>query len=620
MWERWNEAMRSAGAALRRRWVALGRRGQIAAGAGASAVLIAGVTVGLVLALRDGSDHCDAPLCVEVLAPEGEEVPPMTPVRIRLAGEGLDREGAVRALQISNEPAGQTRFEGDVLTFRPEWPGFAKGVGYDVALLLPLEAVPQGADPVDVRYRFTTAGKLEVSSVFPQDGAAEIALDGAVMVQFNRSVASLTVIADQGPEAVVAFDPPVAGEGRWLNTSLYTFRPETGWAPSTAYTATVKSGLANKLGSQLEADHVFRFSTLSPAVAQIVPADNSLYVSPAPEITVTFNQPVDRASAEGAFRLAPAGGAGSAAGSFAWTDDQTLTFRPASRLALASRYVAVVAAGVKARNAAATTAAAAQSSFETVGVPRVVSTTPINGEPQAQRYGINVTFSNPMDEKSVEDAFQLFPEQDFPPYFSWDVSGLRVDIGVSFDASTPYRFTLSSTAKDRYGQVLTTPLDVSFVTQPREPGFHIFRSGMTGTFNAYLEPTIIATSWNVDQLDFELYRIDAGALIDFERGEQQLNPAEGAPIRSWSETITNPPLDAAVTTSTRLAAPGERLAQGVYLLRMSAPGFLSPSDAMPFVVSSANVTTKWTDDDLLVWAVDMQSGAPLRGVPFEVFN
>ena len=43
--------------------------------------------------------------------------------------------------------------------------------------------MPSKAEPVSLRYRFTTAGKLQVSSVFPTDGAKEIALDGAIMVQ-----------------------------------------------------------------------------------------------------------------------------------------------------------------------------------------------------------------------------------------------------------------------------------------------------------------------------------------------------------------------------------------------------------------------------------------------------
>ncbi len=41
---------------------------------------------------------------------------------------------------------------------------------------------------------------------------------------------------------------------------------------------------------------------------------------------------------------------------------------------------------------------------------------------------------------------------------------------------------------------------------------------------------------------------------------------------------------------------------------------------MPFVVSSVNVVTKWTQHDLLVWMVDVQSGASVAGMGFDVLN
>jgi len=326
-------------ASIRDRWTRLGRRRQVALGIVGALVMAAGISAAVVFGLGGGGQPaCDKPLCVEVIGPKGDAVQPMTPVRIRLAGD-LDRKAAVGALQISHQPEGLKRFEGDVLTFRPEWPGFARGVSYDVALALPASALPGGAEPVDLGFRFATEGKLLVSSVFPGDGTQEVALDAGIMVQFNRSVAPLTVIDERGPQGIIEFDPPVAGEGRWLNTSLYTFTPATsGWAPATRYTAVVKAGLANQLGAQLDEDYVFTFSTVSPKVLIFVPLDNSKFVGPAEVIQVGFNQPVDRASAEASFSLVPQGGSNPVAGSFEWLDDRTFVFHPAQPLALSTTF------------------------------------------------------------------------------------------------------------------------------------------------------------------------------------------------------------------------------------------------------------------------------------------
>ena len=225
-----SQIITSIGEALnapRRRWSRLGRRGRLAAAGGGVVVLGAVVVAGLVLVLTSdggGKSGCDRPLCVEVLGPRGDDVRPMTPVRIRLAVR-VDRDAAVHALQIDNAPAGRFDLQHDVLTFKPDWPGFALGTTYDVSFKLSDREVPHGADPVDLGFRFTTGGKLKVTSAFPQDGAQEVALDAAVMVQFSRSVAPLTVIDKRGPQGILDFDPPMQGEGRWLNTSLYTFTP-----------------------------------------------------------------------------------------------------------------------------------------------------------------------------------------------------------------------------------------------------------------------------------------------------------------------------------------------------------------------------------------------------------
>jgi hypothetical protein len=614
-------SMREALNALRRRWSRLGGRARLAVAAGGLAVLgaLIAVLVLVLTSLGGGKSGCDRPLCVEVLGPSGDEVRPMTPVRIRLAGR-VDRDVAVHGLQIANAPGGRFDLEHDMLTFKPEWPGFALGTTYDVSLKLSERDVPLGADPVDLGFRFTTEGKLKVASAFPQDGAQEVGLDAAVMVQFSRSVAPLTVVDKRGPQGILAFDPPMPGEGRWLNTSLYTFTPAgAGWSPSTTYRARVLAGLANQLGATLDQDYAFSFTTLRPKVLTLFPLDNTKFVAPEPEIKVGFNQPIDRASAEAAFSVVAETSRARVDGRFAWLDDRTFLFHPARPLVLATTFLATVRAGVTAPGVTARTTEDVGWRFTTIGVPRIESTDPTNGAQSAQRYGVTITFSNPMDHDSVEKHVAVEPKPDVDPYFNWDPGDLVLRLGFQMPPSAAFRVTLTTDAKDRYSQHLAEPLDLRFVTERQQPGFSLFRSSTSGTYDAYLDPVVGATSWNLSQLDFALYRLTREALIAVERGGQALDPPDIDLVRRWSEPIANPPLDRPVATTTRLAAPGEKLAEGIYAIRVTAPG--TPGfETMPFVVSSANVITKWTSRELLVWMVDMQTGAPLAGLPFEVLN
>ncbi|MDE3096257.1 MAG: Ig-like domain-containing protein [Chloroflexota bacterium] len=620
MAERMVARVRSALSHVAGRWRALSLWQQLAAGA-VAALIVAGAVAGVRFGLAGGGgSRCDKPLCVEVLGPGGDAVSPMAPVRIRLAGS-LDRQAALAALRISHEPAGRRRFIGDVLTFRPEWPGFARGVAYDVSLKLAPTQVPKGAAPVDLGFRFVTEGKLNVASAFPQDGAVEVGLDAAIMVQFSRSVAPLTVIAQRGPDGILAFDPPVAGQGRWLNTSLYTFTPAgAGWAPSSRYTVRVKAGLANQLGATLDADYVFSFSTLTPKVVAFFPPDNSKFVAPLPEIKVGYNQPVDRASASAAFSLVAREARAPVAGSIEWTDDRTYVFHPARPLALDTAFEATVRGGVKTPGGGAASAADVRWTFTTVGLPRVVNTVPANGSLAAERYGVTLRFNNPMNEKSVELHIAIDPKPANDPYMNWSPDDTALTIGLAMPPSSPYRVTLSTGAVDRYGAHLAAPLDLRFVTQKMQPSFSLFRSSTSGTFDAYLDPKVGVTAWNLDRVDFALYSIKREDLISIEsHGMTGPAPAGARLVRSWSEPIASAPLDKPVVVMTRLAPPAAKLPEGVYYLSVTAPGALG-GETMPLVVSSVNVVTKWTTHDLLVWMVDMRSGAAVAGMPFDVFG
>ena len=87
----------------------------------------------------------------------------------------------------------------------------------------------------DFTHAFTVGGGLEMSYVIPGDGDVEVPVEAQVLVQFSRSVAALTVLQEGDAPPVLEFDPPLAGKGEWLNTSLYRFTPGEGLAPGTRY-------------------------------------------------------------------------------------------------------------------------------------------------------------------------------------------------------------------------------------------------------------------------------------------------------------------------------------------------------------------------------------------------
>ena len=109
----------------------------------------------------------------------------------------------------------------------------------------------------------------------PRDGAEEIHgdwKDMLIAVQFDRPVVPLTGV-DETLDAAnpLRFEPVIEGEGEWLNTDTFRFRPSKNLRAGKRYTVTIAAGLRAIDGSQLEEDHRFSFSTRRPYVVQFGP-------------------------------------------------------------------------------------------------------------------------------------------------------------------------------------------------------------------------------------------------------------------------------------------------------------------------------------------------------------
>jgi parallel beta-helix repeat protein len=91
----------------------------------------------------------------------------------------------------------------------------------------------------------------------------------------------------------------------------------------------------------------FLTDTTAPSVLATAPSDGATEVATAGAVTISFDEAMDRQSAERAFALAPsADPAATVAGSFSWSGD-TMTFQPAAPLGAATAYTALLTTDVK---------------------------------------------------------------------------------------------------------------------------------------------------------------------------------------------------------------------------------------------------------------------------------
>ncbi|MCL4368486.1 MAG: Ig-like domain-containing protein, partial [Actinobacteria bacterium] len=395
------------------------------------------------------------------------------------------------------------------------------------------------------------------------------------------------------------------------------FQPDGGLAAGVKYDVTVAKGLPDTGGSKLATDYRWSFTTKAPSVSTVSPEANTRFASPKQEIRVTFDQPVDHSSAEQRFSL-KGPGSGLVPGAISW-DGETLVFTPAEPLKLASSYTANMAAGVKATRGGGATGEFSWS-FTTVGLPRVLSTTPAQGAQQPRYGSIQIQFSNPMDEASVEKNLTITPKPPQQTPVGWQDSDTRANVFGGLQPSTNYTLTIGADAADRYGQKLSAPLRLTFTTAPLPPRMDPLIPGFVGSFNAAGTPTLFIDHVNITRLDLALYRLDQATFTriswDF-NARKNFKPDQASLVRRWSEQPAAAARNTEALTPVILsAASDKKLAAGYYYLRLQTPEV--PSTDRLLVVSRLGLTMKRAQDQVLVWATDLTSGDVVGNLPLKI--
>ena len=571
------------------------------------------------------------PTVVAVSPARGEEHPPDAPVTVTF-DQPLDAASAA-AFSIEPEVPGEVAVEADTLVFTPAEP-LPRATRYQVTIAETARSALGLALGAPLSFHFNTTGYLEVTSTQPADGAEEVAADALVTVVFNRPVVPLVSVGQMAdlPQPL-QFQPAVAGEGQWLNTSIYTFQPDEGLAAATTYTVTVAAGLTDVSGSVLAEDYTWSFSTAAPVVVHQEPSGDQ--VRPTTAVTVTFSQPMDQASSEAAFSLLPEVDGepdpdAAVEGSFEWKDDdRTLVFQPDEWLEFGGRYQVAVQDTAQPAVGQGTLRRAEAWTFRVVPLPAIVRTDPKDGAANVDPYGgMEVYFSAPLDEDTLAGAVTVLPEPTnvYTYYNSWDS---RLWINWDRQPRTAYTVTFTATIGDPYGNTLGDEVVVRFSTGDYEPTAYLDVPGEMGTYNGYTQTRISATYRNVSRLDFQLYRLDEETFMNLTGEEswsfaEKFRPSEEMLLREWSEETGAAPNESGKLITPLMDEEGDPLLPGIYYLVMRAPEikyvqYRRPPHAM-LVLSRHNLILKSTAAEALLWATDLSSGQPVAGLPVRLVD
>jgi len=179
---------------------------------------------------------------------------------------------------------------------------------------------------------FTTKGAPGIAGFTPQGG-------GVLTSTKEFTLSFSEEMAPAGESAYPTIQPTLAGAWRWVDARTLRFTADAALPFDTRFTVAVAKGLKDVQNGFTTDSASFSFSTVGHVtVVGFSPRSGSSGVAATSSIRVSFDQPVDRASAEQRFSITPA-----VDGSFSWSG-QTMVFSGA--LSKDTEYRAAMEAGV----------------------------------------------------------------------------------------------------------------------------------------------------------------------------------------------------------------------------------------------------------------------------------
>ncbi len=560
------------------------------------------------------------PTLVQSDPPPGSEIPLYRAITFYF-NQPMDR-GSVEGA-VSGQPtlSGQFNWLDDAtMTFIPDAPFLPET---DVNFQINTSAHSQRGlammSPVQIDYR--TATYLRLSQVLPEVNAIDVLPTSAIVAAFNRPVVPLGGDPATFP-AAFSIEPAAQGRTEWVNTSTFIFYPEPALAGGVTYTVRINQGLQSLDGSPLDANigeipYEWGFTTASPRLLSIEPADGSSGIGLDAPIRLTFNLPMDGDSLAANFSLNSQDGQ-PVKGVFGWsTDFNTAIFTPTNLLQRGTNYTLRVPEGTLSSGGTPLDTTT-QTSFSTVPDLFLSSTTPIQGGQLGIYENIVLQFSADLPDTDILDYFTLQPEaENLQVYVD---QGKTVYVYGNLSPETDYTLAVSAALTDRWGDALGKSFTLNFRSSPLPPS--LFFTVGTDTF--FLTPEDTALPAQVTNLGSLPLSSGSVPLEDFinmlgPQGYDLRQNYQTANQRSWQmpiETVPNQTqnIEIPITPDNSASQPG------LYYLKVNTKPQVYYSLPLLLVVSNIQLTFKTSSQDALVWAVDLRTNAPVPDAPVTIYD
>ncbi|MFA6458507.1 MAG: Ig-like domain-containing protein [Patescibacteria group bacterium] len=493
-----------------------------------------------------------------------------------------------------------------------------------------------------LEYQFTVSGDPILATHAPADATTEIPVDAEITLVFDRPMVPLTIVQNKtNPENwSVKLTPEISGRWRWLGTTTAKFVPTEKLPPATHFTVSIPTGLTTLSGDPTTEDFSFSFDTVRPQVVSTNPAPGSREAGPSSKIELNFNLPIDLASADEKITLAqkklnpknpqlnstvPLKIKNISYGTKEvdkkmMTDETVLVVEPAVPLALDANYTVTVAAGIMSTLGGLGSPTEYPVDFATVGAMVVERGSYSSGL-------IELQFSNELSDVDLAGEITISPKVD-----GWDELELRavqwdpkqISFYPQLVPSTTYTLTVDQSVHDRFGQNLPKDYALTFKTEPIPSKVFIHSTGDFGIFESGKAPIYYLNAVNVSRMDVALAKLSLADFLDIRNQRSQdyeysPNLSQFADYQKWSFAPPKNKHDEWEAIPFDLnEKTGEPLSSGIYVMTLQAPEYKQDwgdyseiVNYQYFALTNIGLTLKYSGGQALVFAIDLQTGAPL---------
>ncbi len=484
---------------------------------------------------------------------------------------------------------------------------------------------------------FYTIGDLSVSQASPPAGASGVAGDTVITVIFSRPVVPLTNAESRRAMAnPLAITPETAGQGEWVSTSVYLFRPEERLIGRQTYTVQVQADVINQsnvTSAQMINDYEFSFTVTAPTLNALELVDrewspgtnyHDLLLDQA--LRFHFNQPMNPGSAETAVSLTSSTNQAVVPLQFGWNETQTaVTITPTQQLELDTRYTLQLAATAQSARGG-TLAEDFSWDATTIPPPAITSTDPADGTTQFRFFStFTLTFVSPMDADSLAGKVTITPAPRGDADGQYNSWGRHLRF-YGLAPSTTYTVQIGSGMADIYGHEITTEKTVTFTTAAQAPTSSFNMPYQLALYRRGGSDSLWISHRNVEQLDVDLFNLSLsqfGRLLHGDLSSLRFVPDSSQHIWSQSVSIETPLNQLAHERFELNLEEGANLPTGFYFAALDSPQIRHNEAHLQGAValmSTANVTLKTTASEVMIWVTDLNSGQPLPNVPVAFYD